>query len=690
MQADRREFLTWSAGGAFVLAVNEQALAQPAVAPRPGSMSPWFKVLPNGRVTVLSNAVEMGQGAHTGHAAILADELDVPWDMIDVEMVDMANHSGAVATGGSRSIRGTFAAARRAGASARAQFIQAAAQQWNVAPAQCETAGGRVVNKATRASLSYGQLAEAAAAVPAPTDVALKDAAARAFIGKPVQSARVKLKTNGQEQYGMDVRLPGMLRASIRQTPTFGARLESVDEGPAMAIPGVRKVVRLDAAVAVVATDTWTAIKAVRALDPKWTTPDVRGTNADFRQRLVDAHAAALAAAPSAQAAPLRAAYDAAAKKVEASYDLAHLAHVTMEPQNCTAHVTADRIEIWGPTQVPSAVVGGAANWAGKPGTRVVLHTTMLGGGFGRRLNTDYVQQAVQIAAQVDAPVQLVWTREEDFTHDVYRTAVRQTYRAGLNADGLIEGYETITAATDTQVRGGMAPAPYAAIKAHALTQTPAVRAGVPFGYWRSVDEGMSTWGRESFIDECAVAAGIDPVEYRLRLLGDNARARRLLNAVADRIGWKSPRPAGIGRGVAIGEGFGSITAHAVEVEVKGDALTVRRIVVASDLGVVVAPSQVRAQYEGGALMGLGAALSEGMSFTDGKANETNFNQYRTIRMKQSPPVEVILFETPDVPLGGAGEPPVPTVAPALANAVYQASGRRVRSLPFAKAGFTV
>jgi isoquinoline 1-oxidoreductase beta subunit len=366
------------------------------------------------------------------------------------------------------------------------------------------------------------------------------------------------------------------------------------------------------------------------------------------------------------------------------------LAHVTMEPQNCTVHVTADKIEIWGPTQVPTSVKRGAAAWAGTPGKTVILHTSMLGGGFGRRLMTDYVEQAVKIAAQYDAPVQMVWTREEDFTHDVYRTAVHQTYRAGLRPDGLIDGYETISVAADTGIRGGMDPAPYNTVKGHAITQAAQVKTGIPFGYWRSVDEGISTWGRESFIDECAIAAGQDCADYRMKLLGDNARAARLVKAVTEKIGWKTPRGPGIGRGVAVGVGFGSMAAHAVEVEVKGDAIKVRRIVVAGDLGTVVAPGQVNQQFEGGTLMALSAALGEGMTFTDGKADQTNFGAYQMLRHHQAPRVEVILFDSPEATIGGSGEPPVPTLAPALANAIFQATGKRVRSLPIKNEGFTV
>ncbi|MDB5452679.1 MAG: aldehyde dehydrogenase, partial [Caulobacteraceae bacterium] len=606
-----------------MLAVASEAAAQPPAAAA-GPVSPWFKVNANGRVTVYSTAVEMGQGSHTGHASILADELDVPYDMVDVEMADINTYSNQIFTGGSRSIQSTFKQASEAGATARSQFIQAAAKQWGVDPSQCETAGGKVVNKATKASLGYGQLAQAAGTMPAPAQITLRPASTRACIGKDMPTQRGRLRSTGKEIYGIDVRVPGMLRASVRQSPVFGGKLESVDEAPAMAIPGVVKVVKLDNAVAVVAKDTWTAIKGVRALDPKWSNPELRANSKDYVPAMAAANKAALAAAPAAGAATeLRAAYDAAPKKVEGSYTLTRVHHVTMEPQNATVHVRGDTVEVWAPTQIPTQVRNGAAKWAGKDGAKVILHTTMLGGGFGRRLSSDYVEQAVRVAAaaKIDAPIQLVWTREEDFGHDVYRTAVHQTYRAGLKPDGTIDGYETVTVAADTAIRGGMDPRPYGKVTKHAITQAAQVKTGVPFGFWRSVDEGISTWGRESFIDECAIAAGKDPVDYRLSLLGDDLtgeRGKRLLKAVADEIGWGKPKAANVGRGVALGVGFNSMAAHAVEVEVKGNSVKVTKIVAAGDLGTVVAPNQVRGQFEGGTLMALGTALGEGMTFTDG------------------------------------------------------------------------
>lgn len=356
---------------------------------------------------------------------------------------------------------------------------------------------------------------------------------------------------------------------------------------------------------------------------------------------------------------------------------------------NTTVQVSADKVEVWSPTQVPSATRKAVADALGRPQGRVVLHNTLLGGGFGRRLIPDFARQAALIAAQANgAPVQLVWTREEDTAHDYYRRATVQRFRAGLRPDGLIDGYETVNVGCDEELNRGGGPEPYAIGRfVHAEDS---IDTGIPQGPWRSVDEGIYTFGRESFIDECAHAAGIDPLEYRRGLIGDNARARRLIDAAAAGIDWGQPRAAGVGRGLAIAASFQSLVATALEVQVEGQALKVTRIAVAGDVGTAVNPGQVKAQFEGGATMGLSAALAEAVTFTGGQADQTNFKAYPLIRMKQVPPITVTLFDSPDADIGGAGEPGVPGVAPALANAVFDATGQRVRSLPFAAQGFKV
>ncbi len=690
MALDRRSFITWSAAGAFALAFRPEG----ASAVDAAQLSPWIEIAPDGKVTLYTTASEMGQGARTGQAQILADELDVAWDQIVVEQVpDVApfNAGFGVGTGGSSSIRAHWSQLRKAAATARAQLTTAAAKRWSCAESECETALGAVTRKGGVARLTYAELASEAATCAAPADPPLKPPAARRYIGKPLSTLENVSKTRGEAAFGIDVRLPGMLRASIRQCPAYGGKLASVDEAPALAIDGVRKVVRLDAAVAVIAVDTWSAFKGVRALAPQWTTPAMRSRSGDIEARLQ-----AALDAPDAQVSPpdgqmrsaLRADYDKATGKIEATYQTAYLAHAALEPMNTTAQVTDGKVEIWSPTQVPTRARKAVADALGRPADQVVLHNTLLGGGFGRRLQVDYAVQAALIAREAGgAPVQLVWTREEDVAHDFFRKAVRSRYRAASGADGMIDGYEVVGASTDARTNGAD-PKPYA-IKRFASTHSN-VPTGIPQGPWRSVDEGLSAFGRESFIDECAHAARMDPLAYRHRLVGDNPRIQRLLDAAADGVGWSRPKAKGVGRGLALVEAFGSLIATGVEVEVKGKALSVRKVVVAGDLGTAVNPQQVRAQFEGGATMGLSAALGEAVTFTEGKADQVNFDAYPLIRMRQVPHIDVILFDSPDAPVGGAGEPGVPGIAPALANAVFDATGKRVRTLPFASQGFDV
>jgi isoquinoline 1-oxidoreductase beta subunit len=685
---DRRQFLTWSAGGAYLLALGPAAAAE-------APLSPWITIQPDGTVTLVCTALEMGQGSRTGQAQILADELDADWSRIAVVQAPDADPfrvDGALYSGGSQTVRTRFELLRKAGARARAQLIAAAARRWGADPRDCDTAPGQVRHRPSGRTLAYGALAADAAREPAPDDPPLKPAAERRYIGKPLSTLDQADKVTGRARYGIDLRLPGMLFASIRQCPAFGGAVASVDEAPALAVRGVRKVVRLKGAVAVVADSTWAALKGVRALKPQWTAPANALSSGEIGRRLAaDAEAAGDMIRPQkdgpATRAALRAAFAASPRKVEATYRLAYLAHCAMEPMNATARVTPGKVEIWAPCQSPTWLTDDVVEMTGRPRGQIVVHPLLMGGGFGRRLKGDYAAFAVMIAEQVDAPVQLVWSREEDMTHDFYRPACRMTFRAALAEDGGLTGYEAVIATAD-DTTGGSGPAAYA-IPAFAATLS-SRSCGVPIGSWRAVDPGMTMFGRESFIDECALVAGADPLAYRRRLLAGNARALRVLDRAAEAIGWSSHRGPGVGRGLAMLHEWDTLVAHAVEVEVTGERLKVRRIVVAADPGVVVNPQQVRAQFEGGALMGLSAALQEAITIKDGAVEQASFDRYRLLRMNQAPDVQVILLETPGAPVGGCGEPPVPGVAPALANAVFQATGKRVRELPFAGQGFQV
>ncbi|MDQ0463616.1 isoquinoline 1-oxidoreductase beta subunit [Caulobacter ginsengisoli] len=684
MAVSRRGFLTWSAGGAFLLALPARAA---------GPLSPWIAIHPDGRVVLTTTALEMGQGSRTGQAQILADELDVAWEQVSTVLSPESApflSDGALYSGGSETLRTRFTLLRKAGASARLQLIAAAARRWGVGPGQCDTEAGFVRHGASGRRLGYGELAAEAAVLPPPADPPLKPAAARRFIGKPLSTLDQADKTNGTARYGIDFRLPGMLFASIWQCPAWGGSLESVDPAPALARPGVVKVVQLKNAVAVVARSTWQAFQGLRTLEPKWREPDTLAASPLIAKTLAAQQGGTGSMVRpreggEAQRAALRAAYATATRKLEASYELAYLAHAPMEPMNATARWTPERLEIWAPCQSPTWLRDDVVAATGRPAAEIVVHPLLMGGGFGRRLKGDYAALAALVAREVDGPVQLVWTREEDFGHDFYRPAMRATFRAAL--DGGLQGYEVVAATTD-DVTGSSQPAPYG-LKAWAATLTN-VKTGVPIGAWRSVDTGMMLFARESFIDECAEALGIDPLAFRERLLGDNPRALRVLRAAAKAIGWGKPAAKGVGRGLALMHDWDTLVAHAIEAEVTGQTLKVRRIVVAADCGLAVNPQQVRAQFEGGTLMGLSAALGEAITVTDGRADQSNFDTYAVLRMNQAPPIQAILFDSPDAPVGGAGEPPVPGVAPALANAVRMATGRRVRSLPFAAQGFSV
>lgn len=686
---DRRQFLSWSAGGGLAL-----ALAPHGASAKP--LSPWITLRPDGRVVLTTTALEMGQGSRTGQAQILADELCVPWESVEVVQAPEAEPylmEGALFSGGSETVRTRWDLLRKAGASVRWQLRAAAAQRWGVEPSACRAAVGRVSHEPSGRSLAYGELAEAAAAIAPPADPPLKGPAERRYIGKPVATLAQADKLTGAARYGIDFRLPGMLHATVRASPQFGGELVSVDEAPALAVPGVRKVVRLNDAVAVVADSTWSAFKGARALDPQWRVATPAADSAEISRRL-----AAALDAPDAIVSPrqggaeartrLRAALASAPRKHEATYEIAYLAHAPLEPMNATARRTeGGGVEIWAPCQSPTWARDDVVAMTGLPKEKIVIHPLLMGGGFGRRLKGDYAARAAQVAMALDAPVQVLWTREEDFGHDHYRPAMHMVIRAPVPADGLLTGYEVLTATADDRT-GGHMPAPYV-MKDYAATLA-TVKAGVPIGAWRSVDPGMSLFAKESFIDECAHLAGADPLAYRDRLLGDNARARRALMAAADAIGWKTPREPGVGRGLALLHEWDTVVAHAVEVRALGRRLKVEKIVAAVDIGTAVNPQQVRAQFEGGGLMGLSAALGEAVTIQDGRAVEANFDAYPVLRMRQAPQVEVILLDSPDAKLGGAGEPPVPGIAPALANAVFQATGERVRRLPFTSAGFEV
>lgn len=687
---DRREFVTFLSAGGFAL-----ALAPPGRAATTATLSPWIAIAPDGRVTLTSTALEMGQGSRTGQAQVLACELNAVWESVTVVQAPETKpflSDGALYSGGSETLKTRYEQMRLAAATARFQLTAAAARRWGVEPSTCSTHRGEVIHAASGRRLGYGALAAEAAQIPPPKDPPLKPIAERCYIGQSLPTLDQIDKVTGAARYGVDFRLPGMLFATIRQCPTFGGTLAGVDEAPALKVRGVTRVVRLKDAVAVVASSTWAALKGARALEPRWTGGASMSSPAIRSALVAGADSADAVISPRDGGKELRdrvrAAHAAAPRRHEAAYELAYLAHATMEPMNATARPTGDGgVEVWAPAQSPTWLRDETAAMAGLRKEQVKVHCLLMGGGFGRRGKGDYGGRAAQVALAIGAPVQVLWTREEDMAHDFYRPAMRVTQRAGLDAEGRLLCHEAVAATTE-DLTGAQGPRPYR-LPLHVSTLSN-IKTGVPIGAWRAVDPGMALFGRESFVDECALLAGADPLAYREAMLGDNPRALRVLRLAAGRIGWTSPRAAGVGRGIALLDAWDTLVAQAVEVRVEGQKLRVIRMVAAVDCGTAVNPQQVRAQFEGGGLMALSAALGEQVTITDGRADQTNFTDYPILRISQAPAVEVILLDSPEATVGGVGEPPVPGVAPALANAVFQATGRRIRTLPFTAAGFEV
>ena len=677
----RREFLTWSIAGGCALVLTARAN------PSAKSLSPWITLHADGTVTLVTTSLEMGQGSRTGQAQILADELDVPWEAIRVVLApeqDPYLMEGALFSGGSETLRTRYDLLRRAGASVRHQLVSAAALSWRVPASSCEAALGFVNHADTGRSLAYGALAERAAAIAPPANPDLKRPEQRRYIGKSMPTLDQADKVTGRARYGIDFRLPGMKFATICQCPLFGGALSGVDEKPALALPGVRQVILLSDAVAVLADTTYEAMRGAAALDPQWTVANPVPDSAEIASRLtaaIDAADAVVSPRASGKEAreKLRVAYAAARRRHEASYEIAYLSHSPLEPMNATARPTAGGVEIWAPCQSPTWARDDVMRMTGLKKEAIIIHPLLMGGGFGRRLKGDYAGRAAQVALACRNAVQVLWTREEDMTHDFYRPAMHAVVRAALAEDGLLTGYEFLAATAD-DLTGGSAPAPYN-LTGYAATLAN-VKIGVPVGSWRSVDPGMSLFAKESFIDECAHLAEHDPLAYRDKLLGANERARRVLRGAAAAAGWPGARRAGTGMGLALLQEWDSIVAHVIEVEVKGTRLRVKRIVTAMDCGMPVNPQQVRAQLEGGSLFGLSAALGEKITLAGGRVEQRNFDGYPLLRIREAPQVDVILLDTPDATVGGVGEPPVPGVAPALANAIFAATGRRLRRLP--------
>jgi isoquinoline 1-oxidoreductase beta subunit len=703
----RRDFLKVSASGGLLLGfgltagLSVRAEVRDALTTNaPFAPNAFLRIDRTGEVTFVSPMIEMGQGTYTSLPMLIAEELEVDLNKVAIEHAPPADAYvnpliGWQTTGASTAIRAMYVPLRTAGATARVMLVTAAAQRWKVDPSTCRVENGVVVHAPTGRKLAYGALVDAAAKLPVPEKVAVKNPGEFKLVGKPHRRLDSAAKVNGTAKFGIDTRLPGMKFAVVAQSPTFGGKLVSVDEAKAKAVRGVSQVVRLDDAVAIVASHTFAAKQGLAAAAPKWDA----GANAKLSQADIVAALARASENPGAVArhdGDATAAMAGAAQKVDAVYEQPFLAHAAMEPMNCTVRLTKDGCDIWLGTQVPGLTQAAVMKLTGFKREQVRIHNHLLGGGFGRRLEYDGTVRGVQIAQHVSGPVQVIWTREEDIQHDLYRPYYYDRISAGLDANGKpvawshrIAGSSIAARYAPAWMKGEVDPDaveasenhPYdvGAIHVDYVRQEPP---GIRTTWWRGVGVTRGTFVVESFIDELAASARQDPLAYRLALLENNPRAKAVLQLAAQRSGWGKPLPAGQGRGIALCIGFGSFFAQVVQVSVdKHGALKPTRVWCAVDCGIQVNPDTIRAQMESGIIFGLSAALHGEITVKDGRVEQTNFGDYRVLRINEAPKIDVALVKSLEAP-GGIGEPGTSCVMPALINAIFAATGRRIRKLP--------
>ncbi len=704
---DRRRFLKTSAGLVIGFTVAPRmglsALQTPAAKPLPDPNA-FLRIGSDESVTVLLAHSEMGQGIWTTLPMLVAEELGCDWSKVRVEHAPAAPayaHTvmGIQMTGGSTSTWSEFDRYRQAGAMAREMLIRAAADQWKVDPASCRAENGAVVHGADR--LSFGKLAAAAQKLPPPQKVQLKDPKDWKILGKPTRRLDSPEKVTGRAQFGMDVRLPGMLTAVVARSPVFGGKVKSFRPEKAKAVPGVRTVVQVPSGVAVVAEHFWAAKLGRDALEIDW---DL-GPGAQLDTDRMREEFRAMAGTPGARVASvgdIEVGARSAARTVEAEYQLPYLAHATMEPMNCTVRLASGGCEIWTGTQFQTMDQKNAAEIAGLKPEQVVIHTMFLGGGFGRRATagSDFVSEAVHVAkaAGGGAPIKVVWTREDDMRGGYYRPMWVHRLRVGLSGDGSPVAWrqtivgQSILAGTPFEamlVKGGVdntsvegaSDSPYVKATPNHLVDLHSPRTVIPVLWWRSVGHTHTAFVMETFVDELARAAGQDPLAYRRKLLKDHPRHLGALNLAAEKAGWGQPLPEGRFRGLAVHESFGSFVAEVAEVSVADGRVRVHRVVCAVDCGICANPAGVEAQLQGGVAFGLTAALYGELTLKAGRVQQSNFHDYPLLRLREMPKVEVHIVRSSEKS-GGIGEVGVPPIAPAVANAVFAATGKRLHRLP--------
>lgn len=703
----RRSFLQLSValGGGLVVPFHAATFAGPASASEADMAfkpNAFVRITNAGRITVVVPYVEMGQGTYTSLTMLVAEELEVPLAKIQVEAAPPDDKLygnpllGFQVTGGSTSIRAAWTPWREAGATARTMLVAAAASTWGVAPESCSAQNAEVMHGPTGRKLGYGALADKAATMPVPGKVALKDRSAFKLIGSSAPRVDSVAKSTGKATFGIDTQLPGLQVASVASSPVKGGKVLKVDDSKARAVKGVTQIVVLDDAVAVVGQHMGATRKALALLDITWN----EGANKGYStQTLVDELAAASKhdGVVAEKKGDVAQALAGAAQRVDAVYQIPLLAHATMEPMNCTVHLTKSGCDIWVGTQIPGLTQAAVMKETGLAREQVRVHNHLLGGGFGRRLEFDGTVRAVRIARQVDGPVQVIWTREEDIQHDMYRPCYYDRLSAGVDASGKAVAWSHRIAGSsilaryapawmkdgvDTDAVEGSANQPYGIGDIHVDWVQQEPPPGIQTAFWRGVGVTRGTFAVESFIDELAASAKQDPLAYRVALLDKNPRAGNVLTLAAKMSDWGKPLPAGQGRGIALCIGFGSFIAQVVQVSIDADgAVTPTHVWCVVDCGIAVNPDTIRAQMESGIVFGLSAALFGEITIREGRVEQTNFADYRVLRINEVPAIDVQLVKNLEAP-GGIGEPGTSCVMPALTNAIFAAGGKRIRKLP--------
>jgi isoquinoline 1-oxidoreductase beta subunit len=698
----RRGFLATAAaaGGGLMLSLSLPFGRSEAAA---GSFAPnaFIRIGGDGQVVLTMPYVEMGQGTYTSIPMLIAEELEVSLKQVRLEHAPpneklYANPLlGVQATGNSNAMRGAWKPLREAGATARTMLVAAAASRWGVDPKSCSAQDGEVIHAPTGRHLRYGALAADAATMPVPASVTLKAPEAFRLIGTPAKRLDTPAKVDGTVVYGIDARPQGVKFATLAQPPAFGGRVKSLDDAAAKAVRGVRQVVWLDDAVAVIADHMGAAKKGLEALKIEWDDgPHARLTTEAVARELEQATLGRGAVAQSLGDADK--AMEGAATRIEANYQVPFLAHATMEPMNCTVHLRKDACEIWVGSQAVARVQAAAAKTASLPIEKVIVHNHLIGGGFGRRLEADGVIRAVQIAQHVDGPVKVVWTREEDIQHDMYRPYWFDRIAAGLDDQGKpvawrhrFAGSSVIARWLPPGFKNGLDPDSiegaidlvYDLPNFH-VEYVRVEPPGIPTAFWRSVGPSHTVFVVESFMDEMAAAAKQDAVAYRRPLLDKSPRAKAVLDLAAEKAGWGQPLPQGHGRGVSLQSAFGTYLAQVAEVEVSKDgAVRVRRVVCAVDCGTVINPDTVQAQIQSGIIFGATAALYGEITLKNGRVEQTNFDTYQMLRINEAPVIEVHIVASPEPP-GGMGEAGTSAIVPAISNAIFAATGKRLRKMP--------